>query len=340
MKNFQILYSFEFLSLAGKYQINMSFNRRDFIKGMAATTAAIAGNGVFSTSFATTQKEIRKSDIAFFTKLMDHYETGFLCETLAMAGIDGLDVTVRPGGKVEPERVADDLPFLVDTARKAGLKTEMMVTAIAHPEEVFARKVLETAAREGIKHYRTAWFKYNLAKDIEESMNGFVGQLNELAALNKTLNITAGYQNHSGLSFGSPVWDLWMALKKVSSDYVGAQYDVRHAMVEGANSWIAGLNLLKSNIKSLAIKDFTWDVNGHKANAVSVPLGEGLVDFDLYFGTLKQLQIVAPITLHIEYPMLSESKTKLSLLDQQKILVTKIRHDVVFIRNYQEKYGL
>lgn len=317
----------------------MNMNRRNFIKGVSAATATIAGAGAFSATLAA-NGTVAKNQIAFFTKLMDGYETEFLCETLAMAGIDGLDVTVRPGGKIEPAKVKDDLPKLIETARKSALKTEMMVTAIAHPDEPFARDVLETAARYGVKHYRTAWFKYDLKKNVDDSIKEFKSQLEALAAFNKEFGINAGYQNHSGVSFGSPVWDLWMALKDISPKYMGAQYDVRHAVVEGANSWIAGLNLLKNNITSVAIKDFRWEVAGKKASVVSVPLGDGLVDFDLYFLTLKELKISAPITLHVEYAMLNAEEEKLSLLAQQKVLVGKIKHEVDFMRTYLQKYGL
>ncbi|MGE0021321.1 MAG: sugar phosphate isomerase/epimerase family protein [Draconibacterium sp.] len=317
----------------------MNINRRNFIKGVSAATATIAGAGVFSSTFAAFHAA-PKNQIAFFTKLMDGFETGFLCETLAMAGIDGLDVTVRPGGKIEPEKVKDEMPKLVETARKSGLKTEMMVTSIAHPDDLFAKDILETAAREGVKHYRTAWFKYDLKKDVSESLKEFTSQLEALAAINKTLGISAGYQNHSGVSFGSPVWDLWLAIKDLPPKYMGAQYDVRHAVVESTNSWIAGLNLLKNNISSIALKDFRWEVSGKKASVISVPLGEGLVDFDLYFKTLKELQITAPITLHVEYALLNTAEAKLSLTEQQKILVPKIKHEVDFIRSYLKKYGL
>jgi sugar phosphate isomerase/epimerase len=317
----------------------MNFKRREFIKGVVALSVISAAQRVSGFPFPGSENQ-EKRTISFFTKLLDKYETPFLAETLAMAGIDGLDVTVRPGGKIEPAKVKDDLPKLVEIARKSGLKTEMMVTAIAHPDELFARDVLETAARVGVKHYRTAWFKYDLKKDVTESLKEFTGQLEALAEINKTLGISAGYQNHSGVSFGSPVWDLWMALKDLSPKYMGAQYDVRHAIVESANSWIAGLNLLKNNISSIAIKDFRWEVSGKKASVVSVPLGEGLVDFDLYFKTLKELQIIAPITLHVEYPMLSATEEKLSLVEQQKIIVPKIKHEVDFIRMYLQKYAL
>ncbi len=317
----------------------MNFNRRDFIKGMAAVTAVSATQIV--SGFPVPESEITKEkSISFFTKLLDKYETPFLTETLALAGVNSLDVTVRPQGKVEPARVKDDLPRFVEIAWKAGLRTEMMVTAIEKPDQLFTKEILETAASLGVKHYRTAWFKYDLDKPVAQSQQEFAAQLKLLAQLNQSVGIQGGYQNHSGTSFGSPVWDLWSALKDLPVEFMGAQYDVRHAMVEGANSWIVGLNLIKNNISSLAIKDFKWEVTGNKASVVSVPLGEGLIDFNLYFKTISELNIAAPITLHVEYPLLSDEEEKLSLTEKQKILVPKISHDVDFIRYYLNKYEI
>ena len=73
---------------------------------------------------------------------------------------------------------------------------------------------------------------------------------------------------------------------------------------------------------------------------VGTPLGEGIVDFDLYFKTIKNLNIIAPITLHIEYPLLSEDEKSLGLLQKQKIIVSKIKKDVDFIRGYLHKYKI
>lgn len=42
-------------------------------------------------------------------------------------------------------------------------------------------------------------------------------------------------------------------------EWIGVQYDIFHATVEGANSWPLGFNLLKQYIGTLAIKDFYWE---------------------------------------------------------------------------------
>jgi hypothetical protein len=52
------------------------------------------------------------------------------------------------------------------------------------------------------------------------------------------------------------------------------------------------------------------------------------------------MNIVAPITLHIEYPLLEKQDEKLALIEKQKIIVSKIQNDVQFIRSKLHQYEL
>lgn len=316
----------------------MNIDRRKFIKGMAAATAAIPVTSAFATVLADVSET--KYPIAFFTKPLDSFEISFMAETLAEAGINGFDLTVRPRGRVEPERVKDELPLVIEAGKNNGLKTELMVTSIKSVEDKYAKSVLRTAAGLGIKHYRLGYYNYDFKQGIAESLNQIKGEIIQLAQFNKETRIQAGYQNHAGTRFGAPIWDVWNVIKDLPSDAVSSQFDIRHAVTEGSSSWILALHLLKKNIGSLAIKDFTWDVSTGKAKIVSVPLGEGIVDFNLFFKTIKELNIHAPISLHAEYPLLTEEEEILSLLQKQKILITKIKKDVDFIRMYLDKYQL
>jgi sugar phosphate isomerase/epimerase len=161
-----------------------------------------------------------------------------------------------------------------------------------------------------------------------------------IAELNRKYKIRAGYQNHSGTRIGGPVWDIHELLQGIPSDLIGCQYDVRHATVEGANTWMLGMRLLAGQITSLAIKDFTWKTINGKPEAVTVPLGEGIVNWDLYFQTVKELKIKGPVTLHVEYPLLEKGEEELPLISQQNIIVKKLTKDMDFLRLNLEKYNL
>ena len=313
----------------------MNLNRRKFISGMATAMVAMPVSGVIDS--LTANAPLTKYPVAFFTKTLDNYELDFMAETLALAGITGFDLAVRPNGRVLPERVRDDLPMVIETGKKYQLTTEMMVTSIRDADEPFARQVLETAASLGVKHYRLGYFDYNYSKGILVSLNEIRPRLEQLAQINKEFGIQAAYQNHSGIKVGAPMWDVWELIKDFPFKSISSQFDIRHAVTEASSSWILSMHLLHKFIGSLAVKDFTWQVSGGKAKIVSVPLGEGIVDFDLFFKTIKDLNITAPFTLHIEYPLLTMEEENLTLLQKQKILVSKIKKDVNFIRNNLDK---
>ena len=317
----------------------MSLTRRDFIKGTAATVAAMPFSGLLM-SVDKEKTENKKFPISFFTKPLDGYELEFMAETLAMAGIDGFDLVVRPKGRVEPENVMDYLPKVIEAANKYKLHTEMMVTAITDKNDKFTEPTLKTAVAVGIRHYRLGYYDYDFKKGIPVSLDIIRKKMAGLAELNAKIGIQGGYQNHAGKRFGAPAWDVWDILKELPVEYASSQFDIQHAVVEGNTSWIIALNLLSKNIGSLAIKDFTWDVSGGKARVVQKALGEGIVDFDLYFKTLKELNIVAPITLHVEYPLLSEQEENFTLLQKQKIIVSKVRKDTDFIRSKLKQFQL
>ena len=278
--------------------------------------------------------------IRLFSKPLDNYDFDFMCECVARSGIGGLDLTVRPGGKVEPASVETSLPELIDKARKFNLAIDMIVTGIASAADLYTEKILKAASASGVKYYRLGWFDYDFKKGIWETLQAYRTSLTGLAELNRKYNIHGGYQNHSGARVGGPVWDLHELLRDFPPEYLGSQYDVRHAMVEGTDTWMIGMRLIAGHIKTLAIKDFTWKTLDGKPQPVSVPMGEGMVDWDLFFNLLKELYIVGPVTLHVEYPLLEKGEEKLTLIQQQEVIVRKLKKDTDFINSYLRKYQL
>lgn len=313
----------------------MKLSRRSFIK-----TGAVAGAFIpLSTALSTENQDNnwKPLKIYFFTKFLDKYDSKFIAETLAMSGVDGFDLTVRPGGKVEPEKVTEDLPRFVEIGKEYNLETGLMVTGITNAEDNLTRKVLQTASMMGIKHYRLGYFKYDYSVGVMNTLNAIKNQLRSLSDMNRQFNIQAGYQNHAGTYVGAPVWDWWEVTKDYSVSTISTQFDIRHAVAEGSASWIIALNLLSKNIGSFALKDFTWQVENRKARAINVPLGEGIVDFKQFFKTIKELNINVPVSLHIEYPLLDKNEENYSLIEQQKIIVRKIKKDVQFIKDMEMK---
>ena len=313
-------------------------NRREFISTIATAGAALP----FASNFKTlsTEPAVSKFQVRLFSKPLDRYEFGFMCECLNKTGIEGFDLTVRPAGKIEPANVETELPKLIEEAKKYKLAVDMIVTGILTGKDPFAEKILKTAADSGVKYYRLGWYSYDNSNGVWDTLQRHRYSFKEVVELNRKYKIHGGYQNHSDGRVGGPVWDLKELLRDFPLEYAGVQYDVRHAMVEGATSWIYGMRLISDHIKTLAIKDFTWITENGRPKFVDVPMGEGMVDWDLYFKTVKELNITGPITLHVEYPLFEKGEEKLALNQQQEILVRKIKKDMDFLKSYLQKYQL
>jgi len=316
----------------------MNQSRRTFIASVAS--AGVALPFVSGLDSFLPYKSNENFPVRLFSKPLDNYDIGFMCECISGAGIAGIDLTVRKGGKVEPATVETDLPKLVEEAGKHNLLLDMIVSGIVSATDPYTERVIKTASASGIKNYRLGWFNYDFKLGVWESVIKYKNVIKEINDLNKRYNIIGSYQNHDGLYVGAPVWDLNEIFRDLSPDFTGVQYDVRHAMVEGAHSWLTGMHLISRHIKTLAIKDFMWKTENSRSEAITVPLGEGVVDWDLYFKTVKELNIKAPVTLHVEYPLLEEGEDKLTLAKQQEIIVRKLKKDSDFLNSYLVKYQL
>ncbi len=110
----------------------------------------------------------------------------FLQRVASQIGFDGVDLTVRPGGHVLPERVREDLPRAVKVIRGAGLETPMITTEIMDASGPHTGAILETAARLGILHYRWGGFKYTNEKSIPSQLDVLKPRVKALAELRAT----------------------------------------------------------------------------------------------------------------------------------------------------------
>jgi len=278
-----------------------AWSRREFIGAAAAGTVGLAARRS-SADAGAVRRPPGAVTLSVFSKHLQHLDYRALAETVAEAGFDGIDLTVRDGGHVLPERVREDLPKAVEAARAAGIGVPMMTTTIVSARDPQAEAVLGTASRLGIRDYRLGWVPYDPAKGITGTFESLRPQFRDLAALHERLGIRGAYQNHAGDRFGCAVWDLWMVLEEVNSPWLGCQYDIRHAVIEGMSSWPNALRAVAPHIHTIDIKDGRWERTAKGWQPVTVPLGEGAVDLVKFFRLLRELGVSRPVSAHFEYP--------------------------------------
>lgn len=278
--------------------------------------------------------------ICIFSKHLQWLNYEEMARVAADLGFDGIDLTVRPGGHVLPENVERDLPKAVEAVRMAGLDVYMLTTAIQDSTEPYSESILKTAAILKIPFYRTNWFNFSSELSIQKNIEEFRKKFTRLNHLNKKYNIKGCYQNHSGESLGSATWDLWYTIKELDQQWIGAQYDIRHATLEGGHSWPVGFKLISPFIKTLAVKDFYWKQKGNKWEVENVPLGSGMVDFKKYFKMLKEFNINVPLSMHYEYPLGGAEHGHRELTINKEVVLKAMEKDVITLKKWMKEAGM
>ena len=276
--------------------------------------------------------------IAIFSKHLEFLEGDELAKGAKEIGFDGIDLAVRKGGHVEPERVKQDLPALVAIIRAQGLEVPMLTTDIVDADTPYAADVLESMTALSIHHYRWGGLKWNNSRPISQQIDEFKPRVAKLAALNARYQASAMYHTHSGAGLvGASIWDLHAILSGFDPKLVGVNYDVGHATVEGGlGGWIESFRITGEYLRGVAVKDFLWekDAAGHW-QAAWKPLGKGMVRFPQFFTMLREARFSGPLQLHFEYPLGgAENGKKKDLTMSPADIFAAMKRDLTTLRGY------
>ncbi len=262
--------------------------------------------------------------VALFSKHLGWLTIDQLGPVASEIGLKAVQLSVRPGGHVEPERAASDLPRAVRTLRLAGIEVPSVVTAFTDPADELTRRVVGAIADAGIPMYRTGWYRVppgaeaeRLRVEIDRARAGLAG----FAEITREFGVLACYENHAGAFLGASPWQLWDLVRDLPPEHIGLEFDLRHAMIEGWYTWQPAFELLLPWVAMVLVKDFVWQpadrttAGSHSAAGgprrgidpspgavpVSVPLGDGVVDFPWLFDRLERAGYDGPAALHLEY---------------------------------------
>lgn len=270
-----------------------TLNRRKFLHQSLGFTAASFVAPIVGLAAESTPR----FHFCAFDKFLRTLSNDELADALAASGFSGVEATVRKGGRIDPERVEEQLPSLVEALAKRKLQLSVMTTEINRADDPINQKVLSTAAKLGVTRYRLGWFKYRDDSPIQDQLAAFGSPVNELAALNRELGLTGLFQNHAGPQYvGATIWDLYSLIREIPVEEIAVAYDIRHATVEAGLSWPTLYRLIQPHIGALYMKDFDWSGRLDK----HVPFGSGRVD-PKFFESIRRDGFSGPISIHGEY---------------------------------------
>lgn len=310
------------------------FGRRAFLAGAAGSLAA----GALSLpQSAKAQSDSTPPPIVLFSKHIEWMEYDEMADTLAEMGFDGVDLTVRGGGHVEPNNVEEDLPRAVEAVRNVGLEVYQITTRISGRDEEGADTILRTASALEIPYYRFGAFSYQDYDDIFTQLEAWREPLQALAGMNAYYNIKAGYHLHSGgRNIGVAVWDLHEMLRDVANEWVGVNYDIGHAFAEGSRlAWRVNYRLIAPMIHMASAKDFAWEHDPQRGwRATHPPIGEGIVQWRDILSLMKEDGFQGPISIHVEYDVGGDTEE-----EHRRNMLDAIRNDLESLRGKMAEVG-
>lgn len=266
--------------------------------------------------------------LCVFSKHLAFLDYPTLARTLVELKVPGCDLTVRPGGHVEPENVVRDLPRAHAALHGQGVSVPMITTGLLSADDPAARPTLKTAQALGVPLFKLGYYRYRDLTQLDETLASVKRQVDGLAALAQDVGIQGGFHNHSGTYVGAAMWDHWSLVEDIDPNVMGFYFDPYHATIEGGlGGWRIGFSRLAPRILMVAIKDFYWEKTGGKWSVRDCPLGEGMVDFPQFFKMLAGVGFSGPITLHQEFEV--EGPTE--AIREERTLAA-IEKDVEYLR--------
>jgi sugar phosphate isomerase/epimerase len=291
--------------------------RRRLFAGLAAGATAAAqfrpGNG---------PKSRTTPAVCLYSQVLIKIPYDELGGVLRGMGVDGCDLTVMPGGHVQPEQSAVDLMRAVEAVTGVGLDVPVITTAFTSLADPSLRNVAAIAGEMGIPLLRAGQWKYPPAGEIEARLTEVQRDISGLAALARAVKMALALRNTSGDNVGGAIWDTHMLIRGLDPQTVGYDFDIGNAAAEGAaGGWYTALRLALPRIKMVTARDFVWNKEADgKWKRTPCVLGEGMVDWPRLVKALASVRFNGPISLPVDYAPTDE--------------ISAIRHDVEFIRKH------
>ncbi len=236
------------------HENNGRLDRRSLLQ-WATTTSLAAGT---SSLLGGDQVAKAAPRVCVYTEHFQSLPVPEVCKIFRTMGVNGLDLTVRPGGHVDPEDVKVGLPKAVKAARDHGLEVMMLTTAITEPDRI-AEETFAACQQAGIRRIKMGYYPVGKAGALARRLSEVRRQLAGVAKLAARYEVLPCMHLHSGSTIPSNGFMLYDLLREIPPDRIGAYLDSFHMTITaGAGGWKQAIDLLTPWISLVALKNFQW----------------------------------------------------------------------------------
>ncbi len=216
-------------------------------------------------------------------------------------GYDGVDLTVMDGGHVNPHITNVDLVRAIESVRGANLEVPMISTTLTSVNDPTAYPIIAIAGHTDVHYYRLGFWPWGPGTNPEQRLAQVRNDLTGLVLAGQHYEMTAMLPNHAGSNqtggfVGEAVWDAQTLLGSLDPAWIGYYFDPSQTQ-----AWEAALRLALPRLKAVALQDFYWEKTGGTWAMKMCPLGEGTIDWGLFFRILAQARYAGPLSIHFEY---------------------------------------
>ncbi|MGO4879361.1 MAG: sugar phosphate isomerase/epimerase family protein [Bryobacteraceae bacterium] len=272
--------------------------------GLTRRAFTLGGTGLGAALQIPAQPPHPAPIICLFSKCLAKLHYSELGGVLRDLGFAGCDLTVRPGGHVEPALSAADLYRAVEAIRGEGVDIPMITTAFVTAADPTINNVLALCGRDRMKvpYFKLGYWNYRPTDGIDARIAEVRRDVAGLVSLARAYGMVAGFHNHSGNYVGEAVWDARAVIEGQDPNWIGYYFDACHATAEGGEAgWSIALRMALPRLKMVALKDFYWEKANGKWAMRMCPMGEGMVRWPEFFAMLAAAHFGGPLSLHLEY---------------------------------------
>jgi hypothetical protein len=200
-------------------------------------------------------------------------------------GFDGVDLTVRPGGHVEPRLSNVDLVRAIEEVRGPGLEVPVITTALTTPFDPTMLPVVAIAGHTQVNLFIAGFFRTpnpNYLRDI-----------GGLISVGSRYGMACALHNYMSDDLGEAPWDPVDLIRGFDPKWASLYFDPIHA----GERWESELKRHLPRLRTVALKDF--QIEGGMAKPC--PLGQGIVNWDKFFAILAEAKYYGPLSLRMNY---------------------------------------
>jgi sugar phosphate isomerase/epimerase len=220
-------------------------------------------------------------------------ELGLIAQQI---GYDGVDLTVMDGGHVNPHITNVDLVRAIESVRGAGLEVPMISTTLTSVREPTTYPILAISGHTDVHYYRTGFWPWGPAANPQRRLQEVRNDLQGLLAAGRQYEMIAMLPNRSGGFVSEAVWDAQVVLGDLDPALIGYYFDPSQTQ-----AWESALRLTLPRLKAVALQDFYWEKTGGAWAMKTCPLGQGMVDWALFFRILAEARFTGPVSVRFEY---------------------------------------